>query len=443
MNKGKLQVKCTGLDESGKGIVRMEGKEYLVSNLLPGETAIVALKRTKYKTFMDVIHIVDKSKDRVKAPCIYYGKCGGCQLQHMSGRAQDNFKQTLVEDLLKPFGKVNRILTMKEPYHYRNKVHSTFAYGHKRKIISGIYQENSHRVIDMDECLIHDQKADEIIETVKGFMKSFKMQPYDEDTGQGFLRHVLIKRGFATNEVMVVLVVASKMFPGKKNYIKALRKAHPEISTIVMNINSRRTSVILGNHEMTLYGKGYIEDELCGKTFQISAKSFYQVNPIQTEILYNKGLEMAQLKGDETVIDAYSGIGTISLIASDKVKKVIGVELNKDAVRDAIRNAKSNRITNVDFYQDDAGDFMVRLANEKKKIDVVIMDPPRAGSDEKFLSSVVKLSPDKVVYISCNPVTMKRDVHYLTKKGYKVNEIQPVDMFPQTRHVECVALLEK
>ena len=374
---------------------------------------------------------------------MYYGECGGCQLQHMSQEAQDQFKQKLVENLLKPFGKVNRILTIKEPYHYRNKVHSTFAYGKKKEVISGIYQEDSHRVIDVDECLIHDHKADEIIETIKGFMKSFKMLPFDEDSGRGFLRHVLIKRGFATNQVMVVLVTSTKVFPGKNNFIKALTKAHPEISTVIMNINNRKTSVVLGNQEIVLYGKGYIEDVLCGKKFQISAKSFYQVNPIQTEILYNKGIEMAKLTGNETAIDAYCGIGTISLIVSDKVKKVIGVELNKDAVRDAIRNAKNNQIKNAQFFNDDAGDFMVKLANEKQKMDLVIMDPPRAGSDEKFLSSLVKLSPKKVVYVSCNPVTLKRDLHYLTKHGYKVKEIQPVDMFPQTAHVEVVVLMSR
>ncbi len=442
MSKGTLKVKCIGLHESGKGIVKIKGKEYLVPRLLAGETAIVDMKRTKYKTFVNLVKVENESKERVKPPCIYYGECGGCQLQHMSQQAQDQFKQKLVEDLLKPFGKVNRILTMKAPYHYRNKVHSTFAYGKKKEVISGIYQEDSHHVIDIDKCLIHDPKADEIIETIKGFMKSFKMHPFDEDTGRGFLRHVLIKRGFATNQVMVVLVTSTNVFPGKNNFIKALRKVHPEISTVIMNINNRKTSVVLGNQEIVLYGKGYIEDVLCGKRFQISAKSFYQVNPIQTEILYNTGIEMANLKGNETAIDAYCGIGTISLIVSDKVKKVIGVEVNKDAVRDAIRNAKNNQIKNAQFFNDDAGDFMVKLANEKKKMDLVIMDPPRAGSDEKFLSSLVKLAPKKVVYVSCNPVTLKRDLHYLTKKGYKVKEIQPVDMFPQTAHVECVVFLE-
>lgn len=384
-----------------------------------------------------------EEKYKAKAPCPYYGKCGGCQLQHISNEGQNIYKQTIVEDLLSSYGKVNQILTMKDPYYYRNKIHSTFSYDKKGQIISGFYQANTHKVIDIDRCMIQDSKADEIIQTIKGFMRSFKMKPYDEDTHQGFLRHVLIKRGFSSNQVMVVLVVATKIFPGKNNYIKALVKKHPEISTIIMNVNNRKTSVVLGDEEVVLYGKGYIEDTLCGVKFQISAKSFYQVNPIQTEVLYNKAIEMAKLKGNETIIDAYCGIGTIGLIMSSKVKDVIGVEVNKDAVKDAIRNAKQNNIKNAYFYNDDAGDFMVKLANENKKIDLVMMDPPRAGSDEKFLSSLVKLSPEKIVYISCNPETQARDLRYLVKQGYRVEEIQPVDMFPQTEHVETVVLMSK
>jgi 23S rRNA (uracil1939-C5)-methyltransferase len=222
-----------------------------------------------------------------------------------------------------------------------------------------------------------------------------------------------------------------------------LLKRHPDITTIVMNINNLKTSLVLGNVEKVLYGKGYIEDTLCGCVFQISPKSFYQINPIQTEILYGKAIEMAKLNGNETVLDAYCGIGTISLIVSSKVKNVIGVELNKDAVKDAIKNAKRNKITNVYFYNDDAGDFMASLAMEKQNIDTVFMDPPRSGSDEKFLSSLVSLGPKQVIYISCNPVTQERDLRFLTQHGYKVSEIQPVDMFPQTYHVECVIGMQR
>ena len=441
MKKQRLKLKCIGLNEDGKGIVDINGRLEYIPNLLENEVAVVEESENRNTKSLKLIQIEKPSKDRVRPPCPYYGKCGGCQLQHMTNEAQNKFKQSQVEELMNSYGKVNQILTMSDPYLYRNKIHSTFAFNKSRQVISGFYKENTHDVINIEKCIIQDSKADEIIGSIKGLMRSFKMKPYDEDTGQGFLRHVLIKRGFATNQIMVVLVTSTKVFPGKNNYIKALRKEHPEISTIIMNINNRKTSVVLGNEEITLYGRGYIEDVLCGVRFQISAKSFYQVNPMQTEVLYNKAIEMAKLNGDETVIDAYCGIGTIGLIVSSKVKNVIGVELNSDAVKDAIRNAKNNSIKNAYFHNEDAGDFMVKLADENKKIDLVIMDPPRAGSDEKFLSSLVKLSPEKVVYISCNPITQERDLRYMVKNGYEVKEIRPVDMFPQTNHVESIILM--
>ena len=375
--------------------------------------------------------------------CPYHRECGGCQYQHIPYEEEKNIKQESVENLLSKFGKVNRIIGMENPLNYRNKIHSTFAYGEKNKVISGFYRANSHQVIDIDRCMIQDEKADEIIDTVKKLMRSFKMKPYDEDTKQGFLRHVLIKKGFATGEIMLVLITSTHIFPGKKNYIKAIRKEHPEISTIIMNINNRNTSVVLGDREIVIYGRGYIEDILCGMKFQISSKSFYQVNPVQTEKLYSKAIEIADLNGDEVAIDAYSGIGTISLILSQNVKEVIGVELNSDAVKDSIINARKNAIKNVYFYQDDAGDFMVKAAKENKNIDLVVMDPPRAGSDEKFLSSLVELSPEKLIYISCNPETQARDLSYLVGRGYKVKEIQPVDMFPRTEHIECVIGMQR
>lgn len=375
--------------------------------------------------------------------CPYHRECGGCQYQTISYEEEKKLKQEMVEGLLSKFGEVNPIIGMENPVHYRNKIHSTFAYGKKNQVIAGFYRANSHKVIDIDRCMIQDEKADEIIDTIKGLMRSFKMKPYDEDTKEGFLRHVLIKKGFATGEIMLVLVVSTNVFPGKKNYIKAIRKVHPEISTIIMNINNRNTSVVLGDREIVIYGRGYIEDILLGMKFQISAKSFYQVNPLQTEKLYSKAIEMANLKGNEIAIDAYSGIGTISLILSESVEKVIGVELNPDAVKDSIINAKKNNVKNVYFHQDDAGDFMVKLANADEKVDLVVMDPPRAGSDEKFLSSLVKLAPEKLIYISCNPETQARDLNYLDKKRYKVTQIQPVDMFPRTEHIECVIGMQR
>ena len=295
----------------------------------------------------------------------------------------------------------------------------------------------------MDECLIEDQRADAIIRDIRGLLKSFKIKTYNEDTGYGLFRHVLIRTGYHSGQIMVVLVLGSPILPSKNNFVKALRKLHPEITTIVLNVNGQKTSMILGEKETVLYGKGYIEDELCGKTFRISSKSFYQVNPVQTEKLYGKAIELAGLTGKERVIDAYCGIGTIGLIASDKAKEVISVELNPDAVRDAIVNVKRNGIKNVRFYHNDAGVFMRQMAEAGEHADVVFMDPPRSGSDEKFLSSVLTLKPEKIVYVSCEPTTLARDLKYLTKHGYKAVRAVPFDMFPATEHVETVVGLQR
>lgn len=374
--------------------------------------------------------------------CPYAEKCGGCNMLDGNYVQHLNRKQKLVEGYLKGICEVMPIVGMKEPYYYRNKVHAVYA-NTKQGVISGVYQEGTHRVVPIDSCKIEDAKADKIIVDIRNLMKSFRMKAYDEDRGFGFLRHVLIRRGFHSGEIMVVLVTGTPIFPSKNNFVKELRRLHPEITTILQNINDRKTSMILGERELVLYGKGYIEDTLCEKTFRISAKSFYQVNPIQTELLYKKAIELAALTGKERVIDAYCGIGTIGLIASDAAKEVLGIEVNPDAVRDAIRNAKANRVKNIQFYRADAGTYMVQMAEQDMRADVVLMDPPRAGSDEAFLSSVVKLAPERIVYISCNPETLARDLKYLKQKGYEVGKAWPYDMFPWTGHVETVCLLSK
>ncbi len=375
--------------------------------------------------------------------CPLYKKCGGCQLQNLSYAEQLGFKQRKTERLLGEFGRVEPIIGMDEPYHYRNKVQAAFATARNGKIISGVYQSGTHSIVCVDSCLTEDRKADEIIVSIRNMLKSFRIQPYDERSGGGTLRHVLVKRGFKTNQIMVVLVTSGPIFPAKNNFVKALRKEHPDITTIVHNINPYQTSLVLGERENVLYGTGKIEDELCGLTFRISPRSFYQINPVQTEVLYNTAMEYAGMTGSEKVIDAYCGIGTIGLVASKRAGEVIGVELNRDAVHDAIANAKRNGIKNVRFFCDDAGEFMLGMAQDGEKADIVFMDPPRAGSDECFLSSLVTLAPKKVVYISCNPETQQRDLRLLTKRGYKVEKIQPVDMFPHTNHVETVVLLSQ
>lgn len=376
-------------------------------------------------------------------PCPLHRKCGGCQLQNMSYDRQLKWKQGKVETLLGSFCPVRPIIGMSVPYHYRNKVQAAFASAKNNQIISGVYQSSSHRVVPVDRCLTEDQKADEIICTIRGLLKSFRLSPFNEDTGRGFLRHVLVKRGFQSGQIMVVLVTGTPVFPSRKNFVAALLKAHPEITTILQNINPSHTSMVLGEEEKLLYGNGYIEDTLCDCIFRISAKSFYQINPVQTEVLYRKAIDFAGLTGSEKVIDAYCGIGTIGLVAAKEAGFVIGVECNKDAVRDAASNAKRNGITNASFYQADAGEFMTAMANEGQTADVVFMDPPRAGSDRAFLTAVTALSPAKIVYISCNPETQQRDLTFLCRRGYQVNAVQPVDMFPHTYHVETVVLLQR
>lgn len=374
--------------------------------------------------------------------CPYAKLCGGCTYQGVEYNEQLKKKQSYVNKLLSPFAKVEDIIPAENPYHYRNKVHASYRYI-KGNVLAGTYQANTHKLVAIDSCQIENQKADAIVQDIKNLIKSFKLKIYDEDTGSGFFRHVLIRTGHITGQILVTLVVGDVIFPSKNNFTKALLKLHPEITTVVMNINNKRTSMILGEREITLYGKGYIEDILCGKKFRISPKSFYQVNPVQTEILYKKAIEYAELTGNERVLDAYCGIGTIGIIAADKAKEVIGVELNKDAIRDAIVNAKTNKTNNIKFFNDDAGQFMINLASKKETTDTVFMDPPRSGSDEAFLKSLINLAPKKVVYISCNPDTLARDLDYLTKNGYRVKAIQPVDMFAFTEHVECVILMQR
>ncbi len=332
---------------------------------------------------------------------------------------------------------------MDNPYHYRNKVQAAFGRTKNGKIISGVYQSGSHRIVTVDSCMTEDQTADEIIVDIRNMLPKFKIWTYDEDKGTGFLRHVLVKRGFSSGEVMVVLVGASGYFPMKKKFTAELLQKHPEITTVVLNINPKSTNLVLGEKEEVLYGNGYIEDTLCGRVFRISPKSFYQINPVQTEKLYGKAMELADLSEKTTVLDAYCGIGTIGLVAAKTAGKVIGVELNPDAVKDAISNAKRNNAENARFYCADAGDFMQELALAGEKLDVVFMDPPRSGSSKKFIDSLAIAAPKTVVYISCNPETLARDLTMLEKKGYKVQKICPVDMFPHTNHIECVTLLTR
>lgn len=378
----------------------------------------------------------------IRFRCPVAAKCGGCQLGRMSYGEQLDAKKAWVDELLRPFCRVEPIIGMEDPFHYRNKTHAVLAGDRRGNVISGVYRMGTHEVVPVEHCLIENELADRIIGTVRRLMVSFKIRPYREDARQGLLRHVLVRTAHVTGQVMVVLVAAKPVLPCKNDFVKALLAAHPEITTVVLNVNDRATSMVLGKRDIVLYGPGAIEDELCGKTFRISPQSFYQVNSVQAEKLYRKAIEYAGLTGRETLLDAYCGTGTIGLCAADRCARLIGVELNPAAVRDAVYNAQRNRIGHARFHCDDAGRFLLRMAAEKRPLDVLMMDPPRAGSDENFLSAVCTLRPARVVYISCNPVTLARDLKYLTTHGYRALRATPVDVFPCTEHVETVVLLQ-
>lgn len=376
--------------------------------------------------------------------CPYYGRCGGCQMQEYSYEEQLQLKQKRLQELFGDFGPVEPIVGMENPLHYRCKVHAAFGRGRDGKTVSGVYQAESHRIVAVENCMIEHEAAEKIVAAVKELLPKFKLQPYDEDRRRGFLRHVLVRVGRFSGEVMVVLVTASRLFPGKKEFVKELLRRCPEITTVVQNINDRPTSMVLGKDNETLFGPGRISDSLCGLNFLISPGAFYQVNPVQTEVLYGTAMEFAGLTGSELVVDAYCGTGTIGLIAAKNAREVVGVELNRDAVKDAVLNAKRNGIKNARFFADDAGKFLCRMAQEGQAADVVFMDPPRSGSSEDFLRALRQVKPEKIVYVSCDPDTLRRDLEILIKGGkYTAVRIRGVDMFPYTEHVETVVELKR
>ena len=371
--------------------------------------------------------------------------CGGCPMLGLPYEKQLEQKEASVRALLGRYGPVHPIRGMETPFHYRNKVISTFAPAPGGKLTSGIYAAHSHKVLPVEHCLLHDEVLDTVMQAVRAAANRCRYQPYNEDKGTGLLRHCLLRRGVATGQVRVVLVTAQPILPGAKNFVHALleeaQKRQVPVTTVVQNYNPRATSVVLGEAEKVLYGKGYILDTLCGRTYALSPRSFYQVNPVQTAVLYQLAVEAARLTGRETVLDAYCGIGTIGLTAADKAKQLVGVELNRDAVHDAIGNARHNGVKNARFFAADATAWIREAAAAGQKADVIFMDPPREGSTPEFLDSVARMAPRRVVYVSCNPETMARDLALLTKKGYRAEGFTPVDLFPQSAHCEVVGSL--
>ncbi|MDO4198035.1 MAG: 23S rRNA (uracil(1939)-C(5))-methyltransferase RlmD [Erysipelotrichaceae bacterium] len=373
--------------------------------------------------------------------CKYSELCGGCTYQGIDYSEQLKLKQGKADKLLGKYHKVNPIIGMDNPLHYRNKVQVSFGYDESRHFIYGNYIPKTHQLLQIDECMLCDENAYKIFESLKRLLIKYHVSVYNERTKKGILRHAIIRTS-NKGEYMLVMVCSVSRFKSMDNLVKDLIRYNPLINTIVLNVNSKPGSQVLGNRNYTLYGKGYITDSLCGLDFKISASSFYQVNKRQTEVLYNYAIDKAELNDKDTVIDAYCGTGTIGLCASKKVKNVLGIELNKEAVKDAATNKKINNIENIEFIADDAGKYMKYLSDNDKRYSAVIMDPPRSGSDMKFMNSLVKMSPDKVIYISCNPVTLADNLKYLTK-FYEIKDIQPVDMFPYTEHIETVVCMTR
>lgn len=445
-----LTVTIEDMGHDGEGIGKVDGYTVFVKDTVIGDKVQAKIMKAKKNYgYARLVEIMEPSKDRVEPRCAYARQCGGCQIQALSYEKQLAYKQQKIENNLIRIGGFQKeeipmqpIIGMEDPYHYRNKAQFPVGCDKEGHLIAGFYAGRTHSIISNRKCYLGVEVNEQILNLVLAHMEAHDIPAYDEMTGKGLVRHVLIRYGFQSKEIMVCLVVNGSRIPGAEDLIAKLREI-PGMTSISLNINREKTNVILGRKGKLLWGQEYITDTIGPIAYQISPQSFYQVNPVQTKNLYEKAISMAGLTGNERVMDAYCGIGTIGLIASRNAKEVISVELNPDAVRDAVTNAKRNGIKNVSFYQNDAGAFMVSMAEKGEKADVVFMDPPRAGSDEAFLSSVVMLAPEKIVYISCNPETLARDLRYLTKHGYRAEEAWGYDMFAWSEHVETVCFLSR
>lgn len=441
-------VEVTGEGYEGEGVARIDNYPIFIHGAIIGEKVKIKIVKVKKKfAFGKLVDVINESKDRVVPVCPIYNKCGGCSLQHFSYSAQLNFKTNRVKDVLQRIGKIkdytlHDTIGMENPYRYRNKVQLPVG-GEEKNIKIGFYAPRSHNIIEVKECYIQKEVADKVILLTKNWMEKFNIKPYNEEKNTGLVRHIMVRCGFKTDEIMVAIVTNKKVLPHKDEFVKTISENIEGIKSIVQNVNSKKTNVILGNECITLYGEDHISDYIGEFKFNISPLSFFQVNPIQTQVLYNKALEYANLKGDETVFDAYCGTGTISLFLSQKAKMVYGVEIIKEAIENAEQNAKENNIDNVHFSVGKSEEVIPELINKGIKADVVVVDPPRKGCDEKLLKAISDMKPSRVVYVSCDPSTLARDLNIMENSGYKVQEVQPVDMFPETGHVECVVLMFK
>ncbi|MEK5405143.1 23S rRNA (uracil(1939)-C(5))-methyltransferase RlmD [Paenibacillus sp. FSL W8-0439] len=468
-------IDIIGMNHDGEGVGRVEGFTLFVPGALPGEKVRVKVLKTKKQYgYAKLLDIAQSSPDRIAAPCAIYDQCGGCQIQHMSYEAQLGWKRQHVVDVLERIGKlsvatessehtaevladsadgsadhmsrvqgvvVHPTLGMSEPWRYRNKAQVPIGVT-EGGLVGGFYARGSHRIVDMNTCLIQDERNDEVIAHVKEIGRMLGISAYNEETGRGLLRHVVVKTAFRTGEMMLVLVTNGRDIPHADAWIGSIREHIPHVASICQNVNTKRTNVIFGDETRVLWGRDVIYDYIGNVQFAISARSFYQVNPVQTEVLYGKTVEYAGLTGKETVIDAYCGIGTISLFLAQHADQVYGVEIVKEAIDDARSNALLNEMRNVKFEVGASEDVIPAWKEQGITADVIVVDPPRKGCDPRLLDTILEMNPERVVYVSCNPSTLARDLRILEDGGYSTAEVQPVDMFPHTVHVECVALLE-
>ncbi|WP_330949460.1 23S rRNA (uracil(1939)-C(5))-methyltransferase RlmD [Virgibacillus sp. MG-45] len=437
------------LTHEGNGVGKIDGYPLFVPYALPGEEATVkVIKVNKNYGFGKLVDIIKPSPHRVEPPCDVFYKCGGCQIQHMSYAMQLEMKQNQVQNVMRKIAHLDHVpvhptIGMEDPWRYRNKV--AIPVGEKDgTLMTGFYQMRSHRIIeDMTTCVVQDEVNDRMVEAVRRIADKLGITAYDEQSDRGVLRHIMVRTGSQTNETMVVLITRTEKLPHQEQIVSELTETYPNVTSIVHNVNNRRTNVILGRKTKVLWGAEYIYDSIGDIRFAISAQSFYQVNPPQTKKLYEKALQYADVGENDVVIDAYCGIGTISLFMAQKAKKVYGIEVVPEAIHDAKMNAKINGIANAEFTVGEAEKVMPKWKEAGMNPDVIVVDPPRKGCEPAFLEAMIAMKPKRIVYVSCNPSTLARDLRILEDGGFKTKEVQPVDMFPQSMHVEAVALLQK
>lgn len=442
------EVEVIGLGHEGEGVGKVEDFTVFVSGALPGEKVLAkVIKVSKNFAVGKLLKIIDPSPERTEPVCTIYKRCGGCQLMHTSYEAQLKLKTQRVEDTIRRIGKIDGFeiyptIGMNNPYRYRNKVQLPVGKTNG-KVQIGFYAPRSHDIIDLDSCHIQDEVADKVVKLTRKWIEKNNIPVYDEATGLGAIRHIMIRKGFKTGEVMIVIVTNSEKLPKGKEFVETMVENINGIKSIIQNINSSKTNVILGNRNITLWGSDTITDYIGKFRFNISPLSFFQVNPVQTEILYGKALEYAGLSGNEIVFDAYCGTGTISLFLAQRAKKVYGVEVIPQAIENAVENARNNGIENAEFITGQSEKEIPELIRKGIKPDAVVVDPPRKGCERELLDAIASVGPERIVYVSCDPGSLARDLGILDGLGYKTVKVQPVDMFPMTAHVECVVLMTR